>query len=590
MKLKDLLAPFYVWKRTFEKPYTVRKPLEEREGEPGYRGFHTNDHDKCIGCGTCSKICQNESIDMVPVDEIKTTVRDSGLRPKIDYGRCCWCALCVDICPTGSLGMASEFQWVSSDPDEFRYVPGIDKKPWDENKKGYKRDKDLALLCYDRIPMPSLDPEEGINSFVELIQGYSAEQANKEADRCIECGICIATCPGHMDIPGYIRAIRENNIDEGLRIIYDTNPLPLVCGRVCTHRCEYVCALSKNGEPLAIRWLKRYIADQIQPEQYDKITKSKELSNGKKVAVIGSGPGGMAAAWYLTLMGYAVTIFEKREQAGGMLRYGIPEYRLPYSQLDRDINVILSLGVELKTHTRVGKDISFDNLYADHDAIFFSTGLSKPYDIGVDGEEHDRVKSGLKILDDVTKGIDPEVGKSVAVIGGGNVAMDAARTSRRYGAEVTIYYRRRVEDMPADEEEIHESQEDGVVFITQAIPLEITDAPNGQVTLVWGEAEMVDQGEGKRPKPVLIEGSRKEVVVDTIIAAIGQDADYSFLPESFLTKLGLDKGKLQVSEAGQTSDPKIFAGGDIANRVRDAISAIADGHRAARGIDVFLNG
>lgn len=587
MKLKDILSPFYVWKRTFQKPYTVRKPIEEHQAANHYRGFHTNDTDKCIGCGTCSKICMNLTIDMVPIEGIETTTGDSGLRPRFDYGRCCWCALCVDICPTGSLGMSNEYLWIDSDPEVYRYTPGIEKKPWDNNPKGYKRDADLKLLCYEQVEMPIEDAGEGSRSFIEMVRGYSAEQANKEADRCIQCGICVATCPGHMDIPGYIKAVRENRLEDGLRIIYETNPMPVVCGRVCTHRCEYVCALSTNGEPVAIRWLKRYVADQIPAAEYGKILKSQEVATGKKVAIIGSGPGGLSAAYYLALMGHSVTIYERNPHPGGMLRYGIPEYRLPYDQLEKDIARITELGVTIKCDTNVGSDITFEDLYNGNDVVFFSTGLSKPYSIGVDGEENRRVFSGLQILDDITRNIIPDLGKEVAVIGGGNVAIDAARTAKRLGANVTIYYRRREEDMPADDEEIHDAKLESITLVTQAIPLAVEPVDEKSVKLVWGEAEMLAE-EGKRPRPVLKEGSRNEVTVSSVIAAIGQEADYSFLPREFVDKLSFKSGAVVTDENMQTADPKIFAGGDIRNRTRDAISAIADGHKAARGMDLFL--
>ncbi|HUX49182.1 MAG TPA: FAD-dependent oxidoreductase, partial [Spirochaetia bacterium] len=204
-------------------------------------------------------------------------------------------------------------------------------------------------------------------------------------------------------------------------------------------------------------------------------------------------------------------------------------------------------------------------------------------------ENHPRVLSGIQVLDDVTRGEKPSFGQNVAVIGGGNVAMDAARTARRLGCDVAIYYRRREEDMPADEEEVHEAKAEHIDLITQAIPISVRDAKEGRVTLVWGKARMVDKGPGKRPEPVLIEDEIFEVTVDSIVSAIGQDADYSFLPESFLGKVRIERGKVVIDRFGRTGDPKVFAGGDIANNTRDAISAIANGHEAAKGIDWMLN-
>lgn len=588
MSLKDLVAPFSVWKRAMSKPYTNTRPLESREGAERYRGFHQNDISKCIGCGTCETICQNEAIDLVPVKEAKHG--DSGLRPKVDYGRCCWCALCVDVCPTGSLGMSNEYIWVDEDPEAFRYVPGHDPKPWDDNEKGYFRAPGYELLEAKRVEMPMLSFEESRKSFVEMVHGYSKEQVAEEADRCIACGICIATCPAHMDVPAYIDAIRRDDMSDGLKIVYNANPLPASCGRVCSHSCEHVCAMTHKGEAISIRWLKRYIVDQIYSMDYEKILDSGEENNGRRIAVIGSGPGGMAAAYYLSLLGYGVTIFDANEKAGGMLRYGIPEYRLPYDQVDKDIDYIRSLGVEIRQNVRIGKDIEFMDVYNEYDALFFSTGLSNPYGLNIAGEHLKGVISGLSILDDVTRGAKPDIGSSVVVVGGGNVAMDAARTSRRYGAEVTILYRRREEDMPADEEEIHESQGEGCRLVTQAIPIRIEKGDTTRLKLVYGLAEMVPDENGGRPRPRLIEGSEEIIECDTVIPAIGQKADYAFLPEDIAGRMTFPRGGIvEVNEFKQTGDTKIFAGGDITNWKRDAISAIANGHSAAKGIDIFLS-
>lgn len=587
MSLKDIIAPFSVWKRVFEKPYTNKKPIDTRPGAPRYRGFHINDLDVCIGCGTCEEICQNAAIDMVPVR--KTKHGDSGLRPKIDYGRCCWCALCVDICPSGSLGMSNEYLWVDNDPEVFRFIPGSDEKSWNKSELGYRRAEGYDLLEGQRVPMPMLSLEESKKSFMEMVQGYSAEQAKAEADRCISCGICVATCPAHMKVPDYIKAVRDGNIDEGLKIVYQANPLPASCGRVCSHACEYVCAMKHKGEALSIRWLKRYIVDQIYLGDYEKILKEAEPENGKKVAVIGSGPGGLSAAYYLRLLGYAVTIYDANEKAGGMLRYGIPEYRLPYEQVGKDIAFIEAMGVKIEQNKRIGVDVDFTKLYDENDAIFFSTGLNNPFGLEIAGEDLKGVISGLSILDDVTKGKKVDIGSSVVVVGGGNVAMDAARTSRRLGAEVTILYRRRKEDMPADMEEIEEAEGEGCTLATQAIPLRIEKGDETRLKLFWGMAEMVSDGPGKRPKPVLIEGSEIMIACDTVIPAIGQSADYSFLPQEMASKLIGKRGYVEVDEFHRTPVDKIYAGGDITNPTRDAISAIANGHSAAKGIDIYLN-
>lgn len=589
MKLKDIVAPFYVWQRAFEKPYTNTKPIQERPGAPAYRGFHVNDIEKCVGCGTCETICMNRAIDMVPVENLKSQPGDSGLRPRFDYGRCCWCALCVDICTTSSLRMSNEYAWITDNPDDFRFTPSVDKKPWDNHEQGYRRDQDYSLLKLERAEMDMLSAEEGLNSFAEVVKGYTLEQAIVEANRCIECNICIATCPAHMNIPGYIKAIREQDFEQGLRILYETNPFSATCGRICTHRCEQDCTISHLGKPLAIRWLKRSIVDQIPAARYAEILHHEITENGKKIAIIGAGPGGLSAAYFLRLKGYQVNVYETMKQGGGMLRYGVPTYRLPDDQLDKDINYIISLGVTVHYQTKVGTDIDFQTIYDDNEAIFFSTGLNMPSGLRIEGENHPRVLSGLQVLCDVANGKDPGIGKKVAVIGGGNVAMDAARVSRRIGADVTILYRRRIQDMPADQEEIEEAQAEHCNIVPQAIPVLINSAIHKkQVTIQWGEAEMIATDKGGRPRPVLLEDKMHTETYDCIISAIGQNGDYDFLPKIIKDQLEIQWGKFNVSNHQQTTHSKIFIGGDIANKTADAISAIADGQNAAIGIDQML--
>lgn len=590
MSLKDILSPFTVWQRAFSKPYTTIKPIEERPGADNYRGFHINVADSCVGCGSCATICQNGAIDMVPVEEYDGIKGDSGLRPRIDYGRCCWCGLCVDICTASSLRMSNDFTWSTRNPDDFQFTPGVDRTDWQDKEQGYRRAEGYRLYSPERVPMEMMDFKESIKSFTEVVKGYTEEQAQAEADRCVECGLCVATCPAHMDVPDYIRSIREGDYEHGLELMYRTNPFPASCGRICTRECETVCPVGIEGDAVAIRWLKRFIVDQNHPNDYARILKDTIIENGKHVAIIGAGPGGLSAAYYLRKYGYKVTIFEAQRSAGGMLRYGVPSYRLPDDQLDKDIDYILSLGVNVKFNTRVGKDVYFKDLINEHDAVFISTGLPKPSSMRIHGEDHPRVLSGLKVLEDVAYGKNPGIGKRVAVIGGGNVAMDAARVSRRFDAEVIVLYRRRIEDMPADDEEIHESQAEGCTIIEQAIPVEIMAADNPeQVKIKWGEAEMVKDPKGGRPRPVLQEDRMHEETYDSIISAIGQGSDLDYIPQDIQDSCQIQWGKFNPGEYQTTDLEKIFVGGDFANNTADAISAIEDGHHAARGINRYLS-
>jgi len=273
MKIKDILQPFTAWKNLVKEPITIGVPIE-REGAPRYRGFHQNSMDKCIGCGTCEDICQNAAIDMVPVEGQETTHSDSGLRPKVDYGRCCWCHSVLTSVQQVHFLCLTNLSGLKLIPMHSVLSPVQKKKPWDDIEAGYDRADHYELHNLEREDMAELEPEARDHSFIEIVQGYSKTQAQKEADRCVECGICVATCPAHMGIPDYIRAIREDDIELGLKILYETNPLPEVCGRICTHNCEKVCSMKYRGDAISIRWLKRYIADQVALSDYQGILKT----------------------------------------------------------------------------------------------------------------------------------------------------------------------------------------------------------------------------------------------------------------------------------------------------------------------------
>ena len=587
--LKGTLKPLTSLKQFAKPPHTIRYPEVPVEASDRYRGFHYNDIEECIGCGNCSTICMNDAIDMTIVDQIKGEKGDSGLRPRIDYGRCCYCALCVDVCPTGSLSLTKDFINITNDANTLLVTPGIDNPEAVENIS-YSSSTEWSLNNFTRIPMEELEGKERVKSFAEVVLGYTEEQARQEADRCISCGICTEVCPDHMHIPEYINAIAKGDDEDALRIIYDNNPLPEMCGKVCTRRCEDVCAIATRGEPVAIRWLKRYATETAEASDVTREIVNPEIreANGKKVGIIGAGPSGLTAGYYLALRGYDVTIWEANAKAGGMTMYGIPKYRLPIESLEKQINYIQSIGVKINFNTKVGKDISFKEIYENNDAVFMGVGFPKAWTLGIEGEDAKGSMQAVNYLHMINSGETVEIGDKVAVIGGGNVAIDAARVARRFGADVTILYRRRVKDMPADWEEIEGAEDEGVKFEPQAIPIKIHTDENGKVNgIEYLKAEMVQSEEGGRPRPVAIEGSNTIMPVTAVFAAIGQQGDSSFLDE-YTDKVKVERGRFIVDEKQQTTLPRLFAGGDSANRTADAISAIADGYRACKAIDEML--
>jgi len=588
--LKGILSPVTALKQFGKKPHTLIFPEVEQDASDRYRGLHFNDLDACIGCGNCSTICMNNAIDMIQLDGIEGEKGDSGLRPRVDNGRCCWCALCVEVCPTGSLNLTKEYNFVSTDANDFLWIPGLSNKD-EKDKISFVSDKENSLTEFTRVPMRELDGMERIKSFAEAVLGYNEEEARREASRCISCSLCTESCPDHMHIPEYINAIASGNDDDALRIIYDNNPLPEMCGKVCTRRCEDVCAISVRGEAVAIRWLKRYATETAKNADITKEIVNPEIreANGLNVSVIGAGPSGLTVAYYLALRGYNVTIYEAKAKAGGMTYYGIPKYRLPEESLDKQVGYIQSIGVKINFNTRVGKDISFNEIYEKSDAVFMGVGYEVPWTLGITGEDLEGSLQAVTYLDVINSGKELNVGDKVAVIGGGNVAIDAARVAKRKGADVTIVYRRRIEDMPADWEEIEGAEDEGVHIMQQGIPLEIVGENGKVIGLKIAHAEMIPDPNGGRPRPKQIEGSEEILEMTSVIGAIGQEGDYSFLPEEVMKQLEIERGRFVVNDGGQTNLSKIFAGGDSVNKTADAISAIADGFRAVKAIDRFLN-
>jgi NADH-quinone oxidoreductase subunit F len=394
---------------------------------------------------------------------------------------------------------------------------------------------------------------------------------------------CINACPIGQDVPGYLSLVSEGRYQEAISLIYQTNPLPGICGRVCTHPCMEVCLRQQTDEALAIPKIKRFAADMAR-KQGLQVRVQKEPPKNQKVAVVGGGPGGLAAAYHLALMGYQPTIFEELPKLGGMLRYGIPAYRLPRDILDEEIDFILNVGVEVKTNVRVGRNVTLGRLQEQYDAVFIAVGAHKSLSAGIPGDTLQGVIGGAEFLRAVEVGKAPDVGKRVAVIGGGNVAIDVARTCRRMGAEVSVLYRRERKDMPAYEEEIEDALAEGIELKELVAPKSIRQT-NGRLSLELDECELRDYDRSGRRRPVPKDGCVISEDYDTIFAAIGQAVDTSFSNTLEIRNqaISVDRHTLKSNLSG------VFAGGDAVTGPARVVDALQHGKRAALEIDWYLS-
>lgn len=602
---QSIFSPLRAWKMLLKKPVTISRKdifITPREASDRYRGFHANDQEKCTGCGTCAEICPTAAINLVYQAERPLTMGKTQDLPTFDYGRCSFCGLCVDICTSDSLSMTKEYIHLTTDPNDFIFMPdhlGIHGQYF---APGYVRDQDSELLDLTRYPIDEI-PHEGRNlSFMELIKGYSHTMALAESSRCVACGVCTATCPAHMHIPEYIQAIYDGEINKGIQWLYETNPLPNVCGRICTHLCESACVLNNRGEPIAIRWLKRYLIDQLHPHEVKALLKEQMgESKQKSIAVVGSGPAGLSAAYYLTTLGYHVTIFESKAQAGGVVRYGAPEYRLPDDKVTEDIDLITALGVTIKTHTALGRDVTLSQLKSDFDAVFIATGMWQPKKLNIPHNDHPDLVYSTDFLAqarDYRRGLMhmPHIQERCLVIGGGDVSFDVARTLVRFqlekfGTHDVVFIARKDEaHLAASREEVVEARDEGVEYLLNASPQAIeVDPETGKITGVTvAKATTTPTDDGKVTTQVdsddcmFVPGSQ-------VFFAVGSAPDYAYLDDFPEIKDQLRGSCLAVNDMGQVKGfDWLFAGGDIV-KGPDIISAIADGHRAAKGIDAYLN-
>jgi formate dehydrogenase major subunit len=403
---------------------------------------------------------------------------------------------------------------------------------------------------------------------------------------------CTFTCPSGTDIRGYLTTIAQSeyygrNYEESFKmgwyILVDKNPFPAVCGRVCPHLCETECNRKEKDEAVNINSMERFIGDYGIKNNL-KHKKLTEEAYPEKIAVIGAGPSGLSCAYQLARRGYSVTVFEGFDKPGGMLRYGIPSYRLPEDILDAEINAILDLGIELKCNTKIGQDISFKELQNNYDAVYVAIGAHKGLDLGIPGEDAENVFTGAEYLNKINSGEQVDLGDKVIVIGGGNSAVDAARVARRSGAEVTILYRRTRVEMPAIEHEVNQAEEEGIKIELLAAPVEVLKDDNNKVTgLKCIKMELGEPDESGRRRPIPIEGSEFEIEATSIIPAISQVPIFDGLDE-----LKNEKGWISVDERCQTKLKGVFAGGDITNQLGLVTEAIGLGRKAAEAIDDYL--
>ena len=459
----------------------------------------------------------------------------------------------------------------------------------------------MANMSLTKNPMPSQEPNVRNKNFEEVALGYTEAQALDEAQRCLNCKAkpCMTGCPVMVHIPEFIAEVAKGNFEEAYQIISHTSALPAVCGRVCPqeNQCEKYCVRGKKGEPVGIGRLERFVADWHNANCHT--LPEKPASNGHRVAIVGSGPAGLTCAGDLARKGYEVTVFEALHLAGGVLVYGIPEFRLPKSIVQKEVDGLKALGVTIATDTVVGRTITVDELMEEQgfEAVFIGSGAGLPMFMNIPGVNYKGVFSANEFLTRINlmKAYKPESDtpivhpKKVAVVGGGNVAMDAARCAKRLGAEVYVVYRRGMEELPARKEEVEHAEEEGIIFKTLNNPVEILADENDNVTKIRCiKMELGEPDASGRRRPIEVAGSEFDLDVDCVIMALGTSPN----PLIKDTTKGLEinkKGGIVVNEDGLTSKSGVYAGGDAVTGAATVILAMGAGKTAAKAIDEALS-
>ena len=455
-----------------------------------------------------------------------------------------------------------------------------------------------------KVPVREQEPQVRAANFEEVCLGYNKEEAMAEAERCLNCknAKCIAGCPVAIDIPAFIEEVKKGEIEEAARVIAKASALPAVCGRVCPQetQCEGQCIRGIKGEPVSIGKLERFVADWSREHGF--VPEAPEKTNGKKVAVIGSGPCGLTCAGDLAKLGYEVTIFEALHEPGGVLTYGIPEFRLPKEGVVQpEIENVKKLGVKLETNVIIGKSVTIDELMEEEgfQAVFIGSGAGLPKFMGIPGENANGVFSANEYLtrSNLMKAFRDDydtplmIGKKVVVVGGGNVAMDAARTALRLGAEVHIVYRRSEKELPARAEDVHHAKEEGIRFNLLTNPVEILTDENGWVNgIICRRMELGEPDESGRRRPVEKAGSDFRIDADTVIMALGTSPNP--LISATTEGLSVNRWKCIIADEadGKTTKEGVYAGGDAVTGAATVILAMEAGRAGARGIDEYLSG